>query len=141
MHFYKKIAKNVIFLAFFIKSLYNQRMPDTEKRELLGRLKAWMVLHQKTRKDVADALGVSLPTVNGWYSKNAITSAKAAALEELIREKKPETAEIRIKKTMEIDGSLAEEIESMAVKLGVNEVDVVRAALIAYSKQVMGGSN
>lgn len=114
-------------------------MPDTEKQELLGRLQSWLALHGKNRKDLPGLLGVSMATINGWFSKNPITPANKRAIEELIRDStKQDPPDIRIQKAIFVDDAIGAQISEIAARLGIDDVSVLRNALKAYGEKVIG---
>ena len=52
---------------------------QTETRRKL--LKIWLIKHDKRPSDLADALGVSVSSVNGWKSNTAIPPERWDAIE------------------------------------------------------------
>lgn len=52
---------------------------QTETRRKL--LKIWLIKHDKRPSDLADALGVSVSSVNGWKSNTAIPPERWEAIE------------------------------------------------------------
>lgn len=116
-------------------------MPDNEKRELLGRLNTWLAANGKERKDLPALLGVSFATVNGWYSKNPITSKNASAIEDLIRDVEEAKEPVLISKALLLSPEMGEEVDKLAKSLGITESEVIRKALLALADKIMNGSN
>ena len=112
-------------------------MPDNAKRELLGRLQSWLSLHGKKRKDLPELLGVSMATVNGWFSKNPITAENMVAIEKLIREPKQEPQPVQIQQVLLLDAELLAVVERMAGALGTTAPEVIKKALLEASAKVL----
>lgn len=67
---------------------------QTETRRKL--LKIWLIKHDKKPTDLADALGVSVSSVNGWKSNTAIPPERWDAIEAFFGESEhPETEQYR----------------------------------------------
>lgn len=61
-----------------------------DKHELLEKVRVWSAVNRKTRQDIADLLGVSKRTIDGWYSGRNICERQANALLSIIKEKHEE---------------------------------------------------
>lgn len=113
---------------------------NTDLEQKRAQLKAWMALKKMSRAELATELGMSVASINGWFSNVNIPERKWEVIRRLFERDEPPAAMLPAEHQIKVIATIfsaedAELIKAAADKLGISAEELVHQAAMEAAKK------
>lgn len=102
-----------------------------------AKLKSWLALHQMSRKEFAEKIGMSVTSINGWFSNTNIPDKKWLEIKALFEEQETKPEPVYRAVAFAVPDELAEKFKKAAEIEGLTLSEFVRQAALKVTREIL----